>query len=125
MKPPIIISENDSDIYIFSSIQEVGIYLDPVDYFVNPPPSVRIIAYDSLGYVLDLSKGFTEVKYQFLFLKWKRRYRGVKLTKKIPEENREAELRKTLIDFLSFRKLGQKEDFQKNTLEELIQKADW
>jgi len=123
MKPPFIINEDDSDILIYDSAQEVGIYLDPADWLVNPPTDVKIVVYDSEGYILNLSIGFTEFEHKFLCWKWKKRYRGAIVSKKHPEEKHENELRETLIAYLIRKKGGIKYNLQKNSNIELINKV--
>ena len=69
-------------------------------------------------------KEINEIHYKFIFLKWKIRYKGVKLTKKLPEEKREDELRDALINILNKMKHVKTDNIQKLSLLELIHLAE-
>lgn len=113
MKPPIIIIES-WDISVHPSVDHVEKFLEIVDIREG-----IYTAYDSEGYLLDLSVGQVNIERHFLCFKWIASFESAILRDTHPRRERSGELREKLLNSLTHRGIPQ-EKIQAATLLELI-----
>ncbi len=115
MKAPIVVYDH-GDVSIFESAEDAENYLEPIDV-----EREEYVAYDSEGYLLRLA---VNVKSRRIWGILPIREKGVVLQEIAPRQERLAELRQILKDYLSYPRFKVPSDWiAEATLEELIGKA--
>ena len=112
MKPPILIVES-YDISVHPSIEHAERFLEPFDV-----KNGIYTAYDYEGNLLDLYVTKETEKSRLFFLKWSTEYEKVNLRDRQPIENRQAELREKLFEYLQYR--GKKPELEQMDFVQLI-----
>jgi hypothetical protein len=97
MKPPIFITESN-DISVHPTVKHAEQFLELQDVKDN-----IYTAYDSEGNLLNLSTGFIECKYHFIWLKWTKRCEIVMIRDYDPPINQITELRTKIVNFLTYK----------------------
>jgi len=119
MKPPIIITE-DSDISVHPSVDHAEAFLEIVDVREGIHT-----AYDSEGYLLDLTVGQVHIERRFLIFKWITSVESAILRDTDPKQERSGELREKLLYYLEHRGIPVEEIWAASLLDLLDRMAKY